>query len=96
MKHLPNSFTEVDFEQHEYTAALAVSAYTYMYLQNKIAAYAKAVLEFSYDPTTDPRVAVIEHEVLKGKVIVLQELMRELTPPIEQDAKEPESQAHHS
>ena len=95
MKQLVNDFTEFQLEQHEHTAALAVSAYTYTYLQNKIAAYAKAVLEYRYDPEKDMRTAVIEHEILKGQVSVLQELMRELTPPLEQDVKEPESQASH-
>ena len=96
MKPLVNDFSEFQLDQHEDTQARAVSASTYTFIQNKVAAYAKAVLEYRYDPEKPLQTAIIEHEILKGQVTVLQELMRELLPPIEAEAETPESQASHS
>lgn len=95
MRAVTNEFTSVHFEDNELKAALAVSAYTYAYLQNKIADYAKAVVEFSYDSAAgNLQAAVLEHEVLKGKVAVLQELMMEFSAPVE--AQEGDGESSHS
>jgi hypothetical protein len=95
MKQYANTFSEVQLEPDEDVKARAVSAYTYFFLQNKIAAYAKAVLEFRFDPTLNLQVAVIEHECAKSRLEVLQELLSELTPPIPTEEDPPESPASH-
>lgn len=81
-----NRFTTVKMDEHEHAQALAISAYTYSYINNKIAIYAEAVLDFSYeDALGSPesmQAAVIRHEKLKAQVEVLEELLREFTAPI--------------
>lgn len=87
MRVIPNEFTEVELTAVEQHNAKSVSGYFWMYLQNKIAAYAKAVLEYTYNPEDDIHSAVLEHEKLKAQVVVLQELMGELNDPSKAEAE---------
>lgn len=82
--NLGNRFQSFRLEDEERVLAKAVSPYFYAYLQNKISDYAHAVVEYTRDDGDTPEIAVLEHEKLKAQVLVLEELMRELTPPVEQ------------
>lgn len=81
MKPVASRFQKVQLDSHELDQALQPSPYFWGYLQNKIAIYAEAVLDVQY--SADNITAIIEHEKLKAQVEVLEELMRELTPPAE-------------
>jgi hypothetical protein len=90
MRPLPNRFQEYHLDKNEEELAQSVSPYFYAFLQNKAAAYASAVVEYQYDMSKELVPQVIEHEKLKAQVIVLEELMREVNPPIEsQDSSTP-------
>lgn len=80
-------FQSFELDEKEDEIARAVTPYFLAYLQNKIASYADAVVNFRYDPGTDLSTAVIEHEKLKAQVEILEELMRELTVPAEQSGQ---------
>lgn len=90
MQLLPNRFQTVEFSPEEEKAARHVSALTLAYLMNKTAAYAEQALNFSYTDVKDLQSAVTEHEVLKGKVAVLDELVQELQ--MQQEAPKAEDQ----
>jgi hypothetical protein len=83
LSHLSNRFQAFLLEPHQEDQARAVTPLTYAFIQNKVAAYAYQVVEFEYDTSKDLMPQMIEHERLKACVLVLEELMRELTPPIE-------------
>lgn len=83
MKPSHNRFQSYDLDSNEEELAKNVNPYTFAYLQNKIAAYANAVLEFEYIQESPMQQQVIEHEKLKAQVVVLEELMRELNVPME-------------
>lgn len=85
MRPVTSRFNTFHLDSHEEEMARTVSPYFYAMLQNKIASYALAVVEYSFDGVAPEALhaAVIEHEKLKAQVIVLEELMRELTPPTE-------------
>lgn len=95
MTPILNRFSTTKMEEHEHTQALSISAYTYAYINNKIAIFAEAVLDFSYEDAlgdaTALQAAVIRHEKLKAQVEVLEELLREFTPPIAQETVHPQS-----
>lgn len=74
-------FQSFIFDDDETEKALAVNAYFYAFLQNKIAAYAEQVLDFEHDPM-NPAKSITEHECLKACVRVLQELLGEVTAPV--------------
>lgn len=79
-------FQKFELNAVDMNAARGVNAYFWAYLQNKIADYALATVEFEYDPAADNTKlfsAILEHEKLKAKVAVLEELMGELMPPVE-------------
>lgn len=76
-----NRFSQFDLSDEELNQARQVSPYFWAYLQNKIADYASAIVEFSYDPEKDQRVLWLELETRKAQVQVLEELMNELIPP---------------
>lgn len=83
MKPAANTFQEVIFENSEETYARQINPYTYCYIQNKVAAYAKSVLEFEYDKGSNLQDQLIQHERMKAQVLVLQELLSEFTVPSE-------------
>ena len=85
---LSNRFLKFNLDEVESKVATSVSPYFFAHLQNKIASYADAVVEFTYTGKSqlELQTAVIEHERLKAYVEVLEELMRELTPPKEQSS----------
>lgn len=87
-----NRFTTVKLDEQELTTSLAISAYTYAYINNKIASYAEAVLDFSYEDSLDSptalQAAVIRHEKLKAQVEVLEELIREFTLPTQHESSD--------
>lgn len=74
-------FQSFIFEPGEEEKALAVNAYFYAFLQNKIAAYAGQVLDYEHD-ASNPARSITEHECLKACVRVLQELLGEVTAPV--------------
>jgi hypothetical protein len=83
--NLGNRFQSYNLTEQEEVIAKAVNPYTYAFLHNKICAFALAIVEFSYeDLEIDKEKAILRHEKLKAQVEVLEELMRELTPPVEQ------------
>ena len=83
-----NRFQKFKLDEAELKAALAVNPYFYAYLQNKIADYAMAVVESTFNG--DKATTVLDHEKLKAQVEVLEELMRELQVPLEQsDQRDP-------
>jgi hypothetical protein len=83
---LSNRFQAFDLTEDEDKLARQVSPLFFAFLQNKIAAYASAVVEFSAEGR-DLTAATIRHERLKAQVEVLEELMQELTPPAEYDGQ---------
>lgn len=83
--NLGSRFTSFHLDAAEEEKGRMVSAYFFAVLQNKIAAYAHAVIEHEID-AANMHQSVMEHEKLKAQVAVLEELMRELTPPVEQPA----------
>jgi len=93
MRPITNRFTTIHMDSHEEEIAKAVSPYFYAFLQNKIASYAEAILEVSYEGLTGDKLqeVVLNHEKLKAQVIVLEELMTELTPPTEVATETPTS-----
>lgn len=86
MRPESSRFQKFELNAVDLNAARGVNAYFWAYLQNKIADYAMAAVEFEYDPTADQTKlfsAILEHEKLKAKVSVLEELMGELMPPVD-------------
>lgn len=83
MRSRHNRFQAFQLDPVEEEQGKAVNPYTYVLIQNKVSEYAHAVVEFQYDATLPIEPQVIEHEKLKAMVQVLEELMRELTPPVE-------------
>ena len=80
-------FCEFELSQEEDVAGRTVNPYTLAYLQNKIAAYANACVQFEYDLEKPLQPQIIEHERLKAQVSVLEELLREFQTP-EQPAEQ--------
>lgn len=81
---LGNRFTKFQLDTGEQESARCITPYNAMFIQNKIADYASAVIEFEYDPTNpNLNAAILEHEKLKAKVIVLEELLTEFQVPTE-------------
>lgn len=81
---LGSRFASFTLDSVEEEKAKTPGPYFFALLQNKISAYAHAVIEHTY--TGDITQSLIVHERLKAQVEVLEELMRELTPPVEQPA----------
>lgn len=78
-----NRFQAYRLDPAELEQGKAINPYTYVLIQNKVSEYAHAVVEFQYNTTLPIEPQVIEHEKLKAMVQVLEELMQELTPPVE-------------
>lgn len=82
--NLSNRFLTFHLSAAEETTAKAVNPYFLAYLQNKIAAYANAIVEESYDSEKNQvdskELTLIRHERLKAQVLVLEELFVELKP----------------
>lgn len=89
-----NRFQSFTLTIEEEEQARCVSPYFLAYLQNKIASYAHAVIEHSYDQdkgqVDSTQQNLLAHERLKAQVIVLEELFMELQTP-EQQANEQQS-----
>jgi hypothetical protein len=85
-----NRFQSFDLNSNEEVQAKRVNGYFYAYLQNKISEYANAVVEFEF--TGEREADIIQHERLKAQVMVLEELLNELTPPIQVDESQQQSQ----
>lgn len=83
MRQLPNRFHQISFDETELEVAKAVTPYTWAFIQNKLAEYALAVVEFEYSPNFSQDQQILGHERLKAQVMVLEELLRELTVPID-------------
>jgi len=81
---LTNKFQQFEFSPEEEVTARQCSPLFFAYLQNKIAAYAVAAVEYTHDPAQPLHVAVSKHEALKAQVEVLEELLQELCPPEDQ------------
>lgn len=82
--NLGSRFQSFVMEEADEDKAKAVNAHTYAFIQNKIASYSDQVVEYSYDPTSESQfAAIIKHEQLKACVSVLEELLGELTTPVE-------------
>ena len=79
---LSNKFQQFEFTEQEEEQANQVSPLFYAYLQNKIASYACAVVEWSAEGK-DLTAATIRHESLKAQVEVLEELLSEIQCPAE-------------
>lgn len=85
MQPLPNRFQRFQLNSVEEEMARQVSPYFFALLQNKIADYADAVIEVSYKGEEDHQLVATNHERLKAQVEVLEELMRELDVPSEEN-----------
>lgn len=80
--NLGNRFISFSLSKGEDDAARCITPYNMMYIQNKIADYAAAVVEFEYDPANPNQFsAILEHEKLKAKVSILEELLTEFQVP---------------
>lgn len=76
-----NKFQAYTLNEQEQELALQVSPYFLAYLQNKIAAYAGAVVdaELPYDPDPKNQIkAILAHEKFKNYVQAYEELLAEL------------------
>jgi len=82
-----SKFSRYNLSEQESIAALQVSDLYLMYLKNKIADYAEAVVEkelpFSADPTKQVE-AILAHEKLKHFVEAYEELMSEIIQALPQ------------
>lgn len=79
-----NRFLKFNLIGGEAEAARCITPYNMMYIQNKIADYAMACVEYEYDPTQANQFAsILEHEKNKARVIVLEELLNEFQVPTE-------------
>jgi len=87
--NLSNRFLSFHLSESEKEMARAVNPYFLAYLQNKIAIYANAVVEESYDDEKNQidskELTLIRHERLKAQVLVLEELFMELKTPEHQE-----------
>lgn len=79
---LSNRFQQFEFTAQESNLACQVSPLFYAFLQNKIASYADAVVEYTAEGK-DLVAATIRHERLKAQVEVLEELLSEIQCPTE-------------
>ena len=83
--NLSNRFLSFHLSTGEVEAAKSVNPYFLAYLQNKIAQYANAVVETSYQDEKNQidskELTLIQHERLKAQVLVLEELFMELKVP---------------
>jgi len=83
--NLSNRFLSFHLSTGEVEAAKSVNPYFLAYLQNKIAQYANAVVETSYQDEKNQidskELTLIQHERLKAQVLVLEELFMELKSP---------------
>jgi hypothetical protein len=83
--NLSNRFLSFHLSSAEQETAKSVNPYFLAYLQNKIAAYANAVVEESYEDEKNQidskELTLIRHERLKAQVLVLEELFMELKSP---------------
>lgn len=86
MQQSPNKFTSFKFEGNEESYAKCISPLLFAYIQNKIAAYASAVVEFEFTGE-NVNAEIIQLERLKAQVTVLEELLSECVVP-----QQPESQ----
>lgn len=78
---LSNRFQQFELSDEEAQLAIRVSPLFLAYLQNKIADYANAVVEFQFDPAKESQTAaLLKHEKLKAQVEILEELFQELNP----------------
>lgn len=93
--NLGNRFQSFDLTQEEEAAARCVTPYFLAYLQNKIASYANAVVEESYEENKgqvdSQQQTLLRHERLKAQVLVLEDLFRELETPEQKDFSENQS-----
>lgn len=83
--NMSNRFLSFTMSEEETRTARVVNPYFLAYLQNKIAAYAFALVEESYSDEKNQidskELTLIRHERLKAQVAVLEELFMELKPP---------------
>lgn len=79
---LSNRFQQFEFTSEEEELASKVSPLFYAFLQNKIASYAGAIVEYSAEGK-DLVASTIRHERLKAQVEVLEELLSEIQCPAE-------------
>lgn len=86
MKPAHNRFQSYDLDSKEEEVARSVNPYTYAFLQNKIAAYALAALEFEYNQELPFQPQAVQHERLKAQVQVLEELMTDFNPPLDTES----------
>jgi len=96
MRPVASRFQQFEMTETDIKNAKSVNPYFWVYLQNKIADYAMAVVETEFDPTKtaqDMFAAVLAHEKLKAQVEVLEELMRELSPPTEVEKSDSQPQS---
>lgn len=88
-------FTQIVMSTVEQQQAVAVTPYFMAYLQNKIAAYAGALVDskLPYDPDPSKQVtAILEHERLRNFVAAYEELFAELahSQPEDKSSQHPE------
>lgn len=83
-----SKYQQYELSEAEEQFAKSINSYTFAYIQNKIAAYALAVIEHQFEAGTDKDAYILRQEVLKGQVEVLEELLRELEPVTEQTAQQ--------
>ena len=80
--NLSNRFLSFELSEEEERAAKLVNPYFLAYLQNKIAAYANAIVEETYEDEKNQidskELTLLRHERRKAQVVVLEELFMEL------------------
>lgn len=82
---LSSRFQQFKLDEKEDEHARLITPYTFAFIQNKIAVYANAAVEFSYDSSKELSQQVIEHEKIKAQIQVMEELLQELQVPKEFD-----------
>lgn len=91
--NLSSRFLSFALTEEEQRTAKIVNPYFLAHLQNKIAAYANAVVEESYEDEKNQvdskELTLIRHERRKAQVLVLEELFMELNTPELQEAADP-------
>lgn len=84
---LSSRFQQFKLEEGEEVKARIITPYTFAFIQNKIAVYANAAIEFSYAADKDLQAQVIQHEKIKAQIEVLEEVLHELQVPQEFDSE---------
>lgn len=98
MKYATNDFQQIEFTQEEEVLARRITVYTFAYIQNKKAEYARQILgddvEYNDDPAKNLK-AIVRHEKLKMAVDILDELLAEFQEHVTDSLDISQTQPQH-